>query len=324
MDVLSDVLSSVRLSGSVLFTAEFTAPFGVDTPASDQYAGMLVPRARKLILFHLIIEGVCIARSGNTLPVRAEAGDMLLLPYGDAFALADSEQAAPCSIFELVPPLPWASPPHIESGGGGPPMRLLCGFLHADELLLQPLLADLPGLLVIRARQAMPRLRVLQDYLLEEIQSGAAGSSSMVRRLVELLFVEALRHALTAELDGPSLPLRSLGDPVVGRALALLHAEPARDWTVESLAHEAAASRSLLAERFARMLGCPPMEYLTRWRMQIAARRMLEGSEPLKDIALAVGYQSDNGFNRTFRRYFAEPPARWRRRHREKADVHTG
>jgi AraC-like DNA-binding protein len=99
--------------------------------------------------------------------------------------------------------------------------------------------------------------------------------------------------------------------------VALLHAQPARGWTVDSLAREAAASRSQLAERFSRMLGCPPMEYLTRWRMQLSARRMLEGSEPLKDIAIAAGYESDSGFNRTFRRYFGEPPAHWRRRHRE-------
>jgi AraC-like DNA-binding protein len=124
---------------------------------------------------------------------------------------------------------------------------------------------------------------------------------------------------LTAETDGPGLPLRSLGDPLIGRALALLHAQPARGWTVDSLAREAAASRSQLAERFSRMLGCPPMESLTRWRMQLSARRMLEGSEPLKDIAIAVGYESDSGFNRTFRRYFGEPPAHWRRRHREQA-----
>jgi AraC-like DNA-binding protein len=123
------------------------------------------------------------------------------------------------------------------------------------------------------------------------------------------------------EID-PQPPTGTDGAPLEHRSrstVALLHAQPARGWTVDSLAREAAASRSQLAERFSRMLGCPPMEYLTRWRMQLSARRMLEGSEPLKDIAIAVGYESDSGFNRTFRRYFGEPPAHWRRRHREQA-----
>lgn len=316
MDVLSDVLNSVRLSGSVLFTARFTVPFSVATPASENFAHMLVPNARRLILFHIIIEGRCTAITADGKSVEAEAGDMLLLPNGDALTIGNPQSTSPCSIFELVPPLPWAGPPEVSWGGGGPPLRLLCGFLHADELLLQPLLADLPGLLLIRGGDAMPRLRGLQTFVVEEMQAARAGGATVTRRLVELLFVESLRHALTARFDGPAPPLTALGDPIVGKALMLLHDEPARDWTVEMLAKEAATSRSVLSDRFTAMIGCPPMEYLARWRMQLAARRMLDRPDPLAEIAAGVGYLSENGFNRTFRRYFGEPPGRWRKLHK--------
>ena len=318
MDVLSDVLGSVRLSGSVLFTAEFTAPFAVVSPPSESFASALVPDARRLILFHLILDGHCTARCGNGPPIEAGAGDMLLLPYGDTLTVEDGNGARLHSIFEIVPPLPWSEPPRVAWGGGGEPMRLVCGFLHADELLLQPLLADLPPLVAIRAADMMPRLRNLQGFIVDEMAAAQAGGASVVQRLVELLFVESLRHVLTARFDGPAPPLASIGDPVVGKALMLLHANPARGWTVEMLAGEAATSRSLLAERFVRMVGCPPMEYLARWRMQLAARRMLDSPSSLTEIAAGVGYESDNGFNRTFRRYFGEPPARWRRQHKTK------
>lgn len=315
MDVLSDVLSAVRLSGSVLFTADFTAPFAVSAPPSGSFAPMLVRGARRLILFHLIIEGGGFVLCGNT-ATTAQAGDMLLLPYGDALTLGDTPDGPSVSIFDLLPPMPWSAAPAVICGGGGASTQVVCGFLHADELLLQPLLTDLPKLLVIRAAEANPRLRGLQAYIVEEMENRGPGGASTVERLVELLFVEALRHALATRFDGPVPPLASLGDPVVGKALMLMHAAPARAWTVETLAAEAATSRSLLAERFARMAGCPPMEYLTRWRMQLAARRMLDSADALTEIAAAIGYDSDNGFNRTFRRYFGEPPARWRKRHK--------
>lgn len=320
MDVLSDVLTAVRLSGAVLFTADCSAPFDVSVPPSEQFAAMLVPGARRLILFHLILGGRCVARAGNAAPVEAQAGDMLLLPYGDAFGIGDDGGALVRSIFELVPPLPWAGPPQVRCGGGGAPqMRLLCGFLHADELLVQPLLAGLPPLLLIRGEDAMPRLRGLQHLVAEEVGAARAGGAAMAQRGVELLFVESLRHVLTAPVDGPAPPLAAIGDTAVGRALSALHADPARPWTVDTLARTAATSRSLLADRFARLVGCPPMEYLARWRMQLAARRMLDRPDALSDIAAAVGYTSDNGFNRTFRRYFGAPPARWRKAHKPAA-----
>jgi len=319
MDVLSDVLSSVRLAGSVLFTAELSAPFGILSPPSEQYAHRFVANARRLILFHLVTSGNCIARCNDEAPVEVKWGDMLLLPYGDRLELTAGANTEPQPIFDLLPPLPWPDPMRVTAGGGGSAVGLVCGFLYADELLLQPLLANLPGLLVIREDEASPRLRNMQAYLIEEIGAARAGRLSMIRRLVELLFVEAMRSALTARPDDASTPLASLGDPIVGKALNALHARPAEAWTVEILAHDCATSRSLLAERFTRLVGCPPMEYLTRWRMQLAARQMLDRPTPLSDIAAGVGYQSDHGFNRTFRRYFGEPPARWRRRQRSAA-----
>ena len=313
MDVLSDVLGSVRLSGSVLFAADFTAPFAIYSPPSESYASQFVPNARRLILFHLVVAGTCIARCGNGPPIEAGVGDLLLLPYGDALTLDDGRGGTLETIFDILPPLPWSERPDVAAGGGGEATQLLCGFLHADELLLQPLLASLPPLLVIRAAETMPRLRSLQGFILDEMTGRQVGGESMVRRLVELLFVESLRHVLKARFDGPAPPLTSIGDPIVGKALMLLHGDPARNWTVDDLASEGATSRSVLAERFNRMVGCPPMEYLARWRMQLAARRMLDSSATLTEIAQAVGYDSDPGFSRSFRRHFGESPSRWRR-----------
>lgn len=314
MDVLSDVLNSIRITGSVLFRADFGAPFAFATPPSRDYAHLLVPNARRLILFHLVADGECLAHGDGQPPVAVGAGDVIMLPYGDAVTLSDDSCPPPRSIFEVMPPQPWREPPQLDCGGTGAKTRLLCGFLHADEVILQPLLAGMPKLLVIRAGDALPRLKAIVSYTLEEVRAGRPGGACVVNRLAEILFVEILRHYIAAHHEEASSPLASLSDPVVGRALMLLHAEPARRWTVQALARSVATSRSLLSERFNRLAGCPPMHYLARWRVQLAARRLADGPESIAAVGAAVGYESEAAFSRAFKRQLGEPPAAWRRR----------
>jgi len=318
MDVLSDLLNSVHISGSVLFHAEFGDPFAYGSPNSEQYASMLVPQARRLMIFHLVLEGTCLARCAEGATVEVQAGDIIMLPRGDALVLADDQNTPTVPIFTCLPPFPWTAAPDLRLGGEGPRTRLICGFLYADEAILQTLTNDLPPLLVLDTHSVLPRIRAMRDYVLDELRAGRPGGASLVNRLAEILFVEVLRHALT---EGEHTTLRAaLRDPVVGRALRAVHDDPARAWTIEEMARAAASSRSLLAERFHGLVGCPPIEYLTRWRMQLAARRLSEGRDSIATVAEDVGYRSEAAFNRAFRRHLGETPAAWRRQRRQAAE----
>jgi len=311
MDVLSDLLNSVHISGSVLFHAEFGDPFAYASPNSEQYASMLVPQARRLMIFHLVLEGTCLARCAEGATVEVEAGNIIMLPRGDALVLADDQNTPTVPIFTCLPPFPWTSAPDLRLGGEGPRTRLICGFLYADEAILQTLTNDLPPLLVLDTHSALPRIQAMRDYVLDELRAGRPGGASMVNRLAEILFVEVLRHALT---DGEHATLRAaLRDPVVGLALTALHDDPARPWTIEEMARAAASSRSLLAERFHGLVGCPPIEYLTRWRMQLAARRLGERGAKVAAVAQEVGYDSEAAFSKAFKRAVGSAPGAYRR-----------
>jgi AraC-like DNA-binding protein len=134
----------------------------------------------------------------------------------------------------------------------------------------------------------------------------------MLGRLMELLFVEILRrHVARLPTDSTGW-LAALNDPVVGRALQLVHAAPARRWTAEDLAREAGSSRTVLAERFNALLGKPPIEYVTSWRIQLAADRLRGSQESIAGIAVDVGYESEAAFNRAFKRVTGVTPGRWR------------
>ena len=159
-------------------------------------------------------------------------------------------------------------------------------------------------------------LRYLVDFALVELRSRSPGGTDVLKRLAELMFVEVVRRHLETmpgAQDGGWLA--GLRDPLVGRALALLHGEPARRWTLAALAAEASTSRSVLAERFARFAGQAPMEYLRQWRMQLAARLLAErGAVKLAAVAEAVGYDSEAAFSRAFKKSAGAAPAAWRAR----------
>jgi AraC-like DNA-binding protein len=192
---------------------------------------------------------------------------------------------------------------------------VLCGFLGAEDSF-GPLLSSLPSVLKLDVRATPLGTWIESSFRLavSQIAAGRVGSSSVIAKLSELLFVEAVNHyvaALPADRRGW---LAGLRDANIGRALAMLHANPARDWTAEELAIDVGMSRSGFAERFNALVGQPPMQYLTMWRMQLAAQRLRESREAIAQIAYAVGYESEAAFNRAFKREFGAPPAAWRRR----------
>ena len=312
-DVLSEMLRSVRLTGSVFFSGSFTSPFGVISPKRWDDDSALA-RLRHISVFHLIASGRCMFEIASGERREITAGDILLLPFADTHKFWNGTPPQWAQADEIVQPGPIEGMWTVSYGGGGEETRLVCGYLELSEFMVAPVFRSLPMLLVERSDDE--RVGALIASTVHEIMSlvGAAapGSQAMLGRLMELLFVEVLRRhvaRLPAESQGW---LAALNDPVVGRALALVHAEPARRWTADDLAREAGSSRTVLAERFNTILGRPPIDYVTGWRIQLAADRLRNGKDSIAAIAADVGYELEAAFNRAFKRVMGLTPGRWR------------
>jgi AraC-like DNA-binding protein len=322
-DPLSDVLRTLRLTGAVFFLWDVSAPFATPVPAGRAIAPIVLPGAQQIVSYHIVTEGVCWGGLVGELPVRLTAGDILLIPHGDAYVIASSAQLCAEAKADVehglvffrqmaAGELPFIV---VEGGGGDISAHLVCGFLGCDVRPFNPALLALPALVHLRppADPSQERLPSLIEYTLAEAHQPRAGGLSVFLRLAELMFVEAVRRCLTEDAAPQSGWLAGLRDPVVGRALRLLHRRPTAAWTLETLADEAGVSRSRLAESFTRFVGSPPMLYLTQWRLQMAARMLADGSAKVGAVAREVGYESEAAFSRAFKRFAGVPPAQWRR-----------
>jgi AraC-like DNA-binding protein len=315
MDALSDVLHVLRLSGAVFLHAEFTAPWCV-TSTSGYPASAMPSAGEHVIFFHWLIEGRCMARlaaGGETF--EAAAGDLLLMPNDELHLLGSDLGLAPLSAYSLVKSPSEEGLLRIEHGGGGATTRFVCGFLACDKRLSRPVLDALPGMLRVPFGDD-PTAAWFKSLLrlgAQETSAPRPGSDTVLAKLSELLFVEAIRRyseSMPAEQTGW---LAGLRDRFVGKALTLMHQNPGQAWTVDELAGEAGLSRSALAQRFTELIGQPPMQYLTRWRLTVAAQRLRTDGASLAKVAEQIGYESEAAFNRAFKREFGMPPATWRR-----------
>jgi AraC-like DNA-binding protein len=314
MDALSETLRVVRMSAAIFIQARFTAPWCYQSQSADAAAPLLEPHAERVIIFHLITEGECFAELDDEPPLKLVAGDAIVFPHGHAHRMASMPGVAPGPGGRLARLLT-LRPRQLTYGGGGATTRLVCGYLACDERLARLLLAGLPPIVRVNLRDSSTGawLEASVRYALAEARSPRPGGAGVLAKLAEVLFIETLRLHMSQRSPGRTGWLAAASDRIVGGALSALHAEPARDWTLESLAHAAGTSRSVLAERFARLVGSAPMQYLMQWRMLLAANLLRGSSAPLSRIAREVGYQTDTAFNRAFRREFGEPPAAWRR-----------
>jgi len=321
-DALSDVLEVVRLTGVLFFIVDTSPPWVAEVPASKALARAILPRVQHVVSYHVVTEGACWCRTPTEAPVRLETGDVIVVPHGDAYVLSTAPSIS--SGLTLDQTLTWfremASgqlPFVVEEGGGGRErLHIVCGFLGCDALPFNPVLATLPRMLHVRRPRPSEsdRLDALVEFAVSESRAPHAGSRSVLIRIGELMFVEILRRYLTTLTAEESGWLAGLRDPLVGRALASLHRRPSHSWTLETLAREVGASRSVLAERFTQFVGEPPMHYLSRWRMQRAAGLLANSAAKVSAVAREVGYDSEAAFSRAFKKLTGVAPAAWRNR----------
>jgi len=315
MDALSDALRVLRLTGAVFLDAEFTAPWCVVTQ-SGQPGSSVLSGGPNIIFFHVLTEGRCKARlvaGGETLEFGV--GDLIMLPRDDTHLLGSDLRLAPTLADTLVRPAADGELMRVEHGGGGEKTRFVCGFLRCDARLCQPMLESLPRILRVPLGDgpATAWLTSLLHAGTRETSAPRPGGETMLAKLSELLFVEALRRYIELLPEQQTGWLAGLRDRYVGRALALMHKQPARNWTVDELAVKVGLSRSSLAQRFTDFIGQPPMQYLTRWRLTIAAQRLRNEKIALARLAADSGYDSEAAFNRAFKRALGTTPAAWRR-----------
>jgi AraC-like DNA-binding protein len=320
MDALSNVLRLVRLGGAVYLNGHFTAPWCLFGQADAALCGSYLPRAERVVSYHLITEGSCWAALADDpeSAIYVNAGELLVVPQGESHLLGSSLDVTPGPTAELLESQLRNSPGQLMAlnyGGGGDSTRLVCGFLACDDTLSNPVLSALPRLFKVDMRND-PQSAWLESSLrfaTAEAAEWRVGSALVLARLSELLFVEAVRRCIDALPADRKGWLAGVGDRFVGRVLAMMHTQPAHAWTVDELARMAGLSRSALAQRFTQLLGQPPMQYLAHWRLQVAAQELRGGTKSVAEVADQVGYESEAAFNRAFKREFGMPPAGWRK-----------
>jgi AraC-like DNA-binding protein len=324
MDTLSDVLRGVRLRGAVFFHVSGNSDWAAEAPPACEIAPLLMHGVEHVIEYHALAQGSCWAGIPGQPAVCLAAGDVVMFPHGDGHVMSSRPgmraqpdlsaygggqlERLPLRVVFDGPRMLDAAPP-----GYRPDATLVCGFLGCDLHPFNPLIAALPRMLYLRASPADAWLAQFSQQAVAESCAGRPGGEALLARMSEMMFLHAVRrYAEQLPLDSGGW-LAGLRDRVVGRALALLHQDPAHDWSIDELARRAGLSRSSLYERFVQLVGVPPMQYLAQWRMQVAARLLLDTRESVAGVALDVGYDSEAAFNRAFKRLVGTPPATWRR-----------
>ncbi|CAG1004856.1 HTH-type transcriptional regulator MtrA [Burkholderiales bacterium] len=327
-DTLSELLRAVRLRGAIFYYVDGVEPWVAEAPPACEMAPAIMPGVDHLIEFHVVTRGSCYGGVVGAEPVPLGQGDVIMFPQGDPHVMSSApgmraRAVDPDLYFSPRPPqLPYVLERRGEDvvstvrldGGGASGAQVVCGFLGCDARPFNPLVAALPRM--IHVPGAAERDSWITEFVriaVAEASDKRPGGEAMLERLSEMMFVGVLRRYLEALAPGQTGWLAGLRDRFVGRALALLHEQPTRKWTIEELGESVGLSRSALHDRFVELVGQPPIQYLAQWRMQLASRKLVESTMNVAAIAQEVGYESEAAFNRAFRRTVGMPPAAWRR-----------
>jgi AraC-like DNA-binding protein len=314
LDALSDVLRVLRLTGGVFLDARFTAPWCVRSRAEQEDWRPFMAQPAQVIAYHYVVSGRVVVKVDGEDAVTVSGGELVLLPRNDEHLLGSALDLPVIDGDRLTAVRDASGFVQLRYGGDGEPAHIVCGFIGLESAR-HPLIDALPSVLKLSVTVNPAREWISSSfrYAAQEVATGRTGSGTVLSKLSELLFVEAIRgyvETLPRERTGW---LAGLRDPVVSRALSAIHSRLAHPWTADDLAKEAFLSRSAFADRFTALIGMPPMRYLTLWRMQVAARRLRETHASLAQVAAEVGYESEAAFARVFKRELGATPAAWRR-----------
>lgn len=299
MDVLSDILTTMHLRGSVYFSTCFCSPWGLDIAKTEKAS------------FHIIEQGECwLQMESLSEPKKLVAGDILVLPHGTKHQISDRPESSCLNGQDTVKRIISGDNPFV---GNRENFNILCGyfeFAHDQQL---PFIDSLPEVIHLTQehRNKLCRLDTVMTLIVNEASMEQPGKSAIVDRVTEVLFIQVVRAYIQLQNHGDNY-LAALNDKQIANSLALIHQKPEQDWTIESLAAEVGMSRSVFANRFHQLVGETPMKYLLAQRMNIAKRLISTTKDSLFNIAEQVGYHSDSSFKKAFKRFFNETPASFR------------
>ena len=318
MDVLSDVLRAVQLTGAVYFDVRARAPWIAETPHLSSICARVMPEFEHVIAFHIMLDGACWAQlADESQPaVRLEAGDGVIFAHGDGHVMASEPGKRSTPNLDIYYRPNDRALPFVlsELGGTGEGSRFVCGYLGCDARPFNPILDALPR--TLQVRRSSTGGQITHDLIrvaLQETESPHAGGEAILSKLSELMFLQAVRQQIDALPPESTGWLAALRDRNIGAALRLMHGRPAEPWTLDSLAREVGLSRSVFAERFSQIMAAPAMQYLSNWRLQLAANLLKQDRLGIAQVAAEVGYESEAAFNRAFRKQVGVPPGAWRR-----------
>jgi AraC-like DNA-binding protein len=300
MDPLAEILRVARVRGSLLNGIEARQPWGISLGSRPEAA------------VHAVIAGTCWLRVGDAAPVRLGPGDVVLFPTGIAHSLLSDPEVVGVRFDRDAKRAQMSEVGRLTLGGDGALTQILCAAYEYDHEVARPLVSALPATLHVTAADPTSGVGATLRLLSSELGTRAPGASTAVDRLIDLLFIHVLREWL-AHNQGVSW-LAALSDPTTAAALSFIHERPDRLWSTDSLARAVGVSRATLARRFTSLVGQPPLTYLTRWRMDLAAQALRDTSQPIDVIARQVGYSSEYAFSRAFSRSRGTPPGRYRSR----------
>jgi AraC-like DNA-binding protein len=304
VEALGEALHVLRMRRSFYSRCEFTAPWGLELPA--------IPGA---LMFHVVTSGRCWLEVADGEPRLLQPGDLGLVPHGEGHRLVSEPGVPGAKLMEL--PREEVSDRYevIHMGQAGAPTGLVCGTVRFDHPAAHQLVSLLPRVISVEAWSSPETEWIASTLRLmaAEAREPRLGGETVITRLADILVIQAIRSWIEHDPAAQSGWLGALRDPQIGRTISLIHRDPARPWTVASLADEVAMSRSAFAARFADLVGEPPMHYVTRWRMHSAVSWLQEDDATLGELALRLGYQSEAAFSRAFKRFIGEAPGAVRR-----------